>query len=190
MEQYDRECAKLETLINECLYKDYFVNLKVLTDDGFLTGYIPETGNEANNGNEYNGNTDIEINTEAGEEGGIEIFEVIPGVVIGGGAIAIGKSLISKGKNKKTGNKNKKKKKKKKEKKEEEKQSTYRMVLYKDFGSTLMMGDNAKKVCARIEEVTPEGVVKERGDLTSEIVITGVENVKVESTGIDGKYKE
>lgn len=193
MEQYDRECAKLETLINECLYKDYFVNLKVLTDDGFLTGYIPETGNEANNGNEYNGNTDIEINTEAGEEGGIEIFEVIPGVVIGGGAIAIGKSLISKGKNKKTGNKNKKKEKKKEEKKEEEeeeeKQSTYRMVLYKDFGNYLMMGDSAKKVCARIEEVTPDGVVKERGDLTSEIDITGAENIKVESTGFDGKYK-
>lgn len=135
-------------------------------------------------------NTDIEIFTEAGDEEGIEVSEVIPAVVIGGGVIGIGRAISKKNKKKNNANNKKKEKaEKKEEKKEDEQQSTYRMVLYKDFGSILMMGDQAKKVCARIEEVTPEGVVKKRGDLTAAIEITGVENIKVESTGLDGKYK-
>ncbi len=181
-EDYSNMCFQMESWVNEYLYRDYSVSYRVLTDNGFLTGNETVAVDEPDEEN-----TDIVIHTEAGDEEGIEVSEVIPAVVIGGGVIGIGGALISKGSKKKK-NANKKKE-EKKEEKEEEKQSTYRMVLYKDFGSILMMGDVAKKVCARIEEVTPDGVVKERNDLTSAIVITGAENIRVESTGIDGKYK-
>ena len=90
--------------------------------------------------------------------------------------------------------KNRKKKKKENDgaKQEEEKPekhpSTFRMVLYKEFGDTLVVGTDPKVVGARIEEKTHDGRIVERPDLSRTIRILEGENIQLRSTGFDGKY--
>ena len=54
---------------------------------------------------------------------------------------------------------------------EDKEPSTFKMILYKDFGSTLMVGDKPKLVGARIEEITAKGEKIDRSDLTAQIEI-------------------
>lgn len=70
---------------------------------------------------------------------------------------------------------------------EQQPQSSFRMILYKDFGSTLMAGE-WKQVGARIEEVTPQGQKIERLDLTRRIGIAAEEGCVADGTKQQGKY--
>ena len=75
------------------------------------------------------------------------------------------------------------------EKDEPKKPSTYKMILYKNFGSKLVVGDEPKIVGARIEERTAEGKRIERHDLTKQIEIEQGENLRIVETGLKDKYK-
>lgn len=55
--------------------------------------------------------------------------------------------------------------------------STYKMVLYKDFGDRIRMGDPPVFVQARMVEVTAQGVETERPDLTGQIEIFSPDNI-------------
>ena len=74
------------------------------------------------------------------------------------------------------------------EEKPEKHPSTFRMVLYKEFGDTLTVGAEPKVVGARIEEQTHDGRIVERPDLSRTIRILEGENIQLLSTGFDGKY--
>lgn len=75
------------------------------------------------------------------------------------------------------------------EKDEPKKPSTYKMILYKNLGSKLVVGDEPKIVGARIEERTAEGKRIERHDLTKQIEIEQGENLRIVETGLKDKYK-
>lgn len=81
---------------------------------------------------------------------------------------------------------------------EQEKQetpSTYRMILYKDFGNSLRVGEQPKLIGARIEEVKPpsaafpQGQRIERPDMTKTIRISEGGNIELLATGMSGKYR-
>ena len=74
------------------------------------------------------------------------------------------------------------------EEEEEERVSTYRMVIWKDFEDTLVLDDAPVKVGARIEEITPDGDVIDRGDLAKYITISGTIHSKVHSQKQEGLY--
>ena len=75
------------------------------------------------------------------------------------------------------------------EKDEPKKPSTYKMILYKNFGSKLVVGDEPKIVGARIEERTAEGKRIERHDLTEQIEIEQGENITIVEQGTNEKYR-
>jgi hypothetical protein len=79
--------------------------------------------------------------------------------------------------------------KKKSEKDPEKKHNTYRMVLYKDFGDTLVLGEPARMVGARIEETTVQGVVRDRPDLTAMISIVAVSGCQAVNLRTEGRYR-
>ena len=72
---------------------------------------------------------------------------------------------------------------------EPKKPSTYKMILYKNFGSSITVGDEPKMVGARIEEITAEGKRKQRPDLTRQIEIEEGNYLKIVETGMVDKYK-
>ena len=67
--------------------------------------------------------------------------------------------------------------------------SSFRMILYKEFGDTLYAGGEPKVVGARIEETTFDGQRRERPDLTGMIRILEGENIQVLDTRMSGKYQ-
>ena len=67
--------------------------------------------------------------------------------------------------------------------------STFKMILYKEFGSSLMLGDVPKIVGARIEEITAKGEKIHRPDLTSQIQIAQGSNITIVETFMTAKYK-
>ena len=67
--------------------------------------------------------------------------------------------------------------------------STFKMILYKEFGSSLMLGDVPKIVGARIEEITAKGEKIQRPDLTSQIQIGQGSNITIVETFMTAKYK-
>lgn len=119
----------------------------------------------------------IETTTEGsetpGEQDGPEFpwWLVIGGVAVVGGGVAIVKGGKKKG-----------------DEPEDKRVSSFRMVLYKDFGDTLIVGDQPRKVGARIEEMTPEGRIVDRDDLTGQISIWDEENCTINNTGRWGRY--
>jgi hypothetical protein len=108
-----------------------------------------------------------------------DIPDVSPEAVIvgAGGAIAAagGIGAASKKKSKKK-SKTKDKKNKDKDKEEPKKPSTFKMYVNKDFGDTLIKGEEPKYVYARIVEITPEKWEKERLDLTKKIEVFSRDN--------------
>ena len=72
---------------------------------------------------------------------------------------------------------------------EPKKPSTYKMILYKNFGSTLTVGDEPQMVGARIEEITAEGKKIKRHDLTQQIEIEQGNHLRIVETGMVDKYK-
>ena len=69
------------------------------------------------------------------------------------------------------------------------KPSTFRMLLYKEFGDTLMVGDKPQIVGARIEEITPDGKHIECKEYTSRIEITEGRNIRILATGMSPRYR-
>ena len=123
----------------------------------------------------------IEVTTEADDEPGEKKGPEIPwGFIIGGAAIVGGGAIaISKGGKKKGDNK---------DEEESKGPSSFHMILYKDFGDTLIVGDKPKTVGARIEETTPEGQKIDRSDLTSQITIWDELNCQISDVGMSGRY--
>ena len=139
-------------------------------------------------------NYETEADDDPGEFGKTDIPPAVfwgPLAAIGGG-IAVSRIL--------------KKRKKKKEQEgddgpddsgqnKQESPSSYRMVLYKEFGDSLRVGEQPKVVGARIEEIKPpsaefpQGQRVDRPDLTKTILISEGQNIKVLATGMSGKYR-
>lgn len=124
----------------------------------------------------------IEVTTTGsntpGEQGGPDFpWWIVVGsiAVVGGGAAVIAKN---KG-NKKDGGG---------DEPEDKRVSSFQMILYKDFGDTLVVGDKPHRIGARIEEVTPEGRTVFRDDLTSQISIWDEENCTLSNKGRWGQY--
>ena len=120
-----------------------------------------------------------------GESGGLEIPPAlfwIGGSVVG--ILAVNR-LRKNRKNKKGGNEPPEPQ----EEKPKRHPSSFRMILYKEFGDTLRVGDQPKVVGARIEETTFDGQRRERPDLTATIRILEGENIQVLDTRMSGKYK-
>ena len=121
----------------------------------------------------------IEVTTEGSEEPGEQEGPDIPWIFIIGGAAVVGGGIaIAKGR----------KKKGKKEDPEAKGVSSFQMILYKDFGNTLVVGDKPKTVGARIEETTAEGQKIDRPDLTSQITIWDESNCQISDVGMSGQY--
>ena len=143
----------------------------------------------------------IEKTTDASDTWGEDEGTEIPwkwigvGVAVIGGGIAIGAgSKRKKKKNpvppaKKQKNKKDSQETKTKEEEKEKEHSRYRMVLYKDFGDTLVAGDPPRIIGARIEEINVYGEKIDRPDLTERITIKAEENCAVSKATTNGKYK-
>ena len=125
-----------------------------------------------------------------GDDSGSEADSKIPWGIIGvgvvGGGIVGGRILR---KSQKGNKKSNKKQPKKREEEDDADHSTFRMVLYKEFGDTLVLGEAPRMVGARIEEIKPGGTVLDRPDLTARISIAAEKNCSVGNVRIQGRYK-
>ena len=122
----------------------------------------------------------------SGREKGTEI----PWEIIGGGAAVIGTGIaLGRRKNKNKKGKAEDKDKEKKEDKKKKGQSSFRMILYKNFGSTLPLDADNLEVGARIEETTPEGHKIDRRDLSAQITIEDEENCVISRVRMNGPYQ-
>ena len=128
---------------------------------------------------------------ENGEDGGNpEKGTEIPWEIIGGGAAVIGTGIaLGRRKNKNKKGKAEDKDKEKKEDKKKKGQSSFRMILYKNFGSTLPLDADNLEVGARIEETTPEGHKVDRRDLSAQITIEDEENCVISRVRMNGPYQ-
>ncbi|MCR5464138.1 MAG: hypothetical protein K6F06_06380 [Bacteroidales bacterium] len=116
---------------------------------------------------------------EYGEDGSFrEKGTEIPWEIIGGGAVIIGTGIALG-----------RRKRKKKNDKDKQKHSTFRMILYKNFGSTLPQDGDNLLVGARIEETNPEGHKVDRRDLSSKITIEDEENCIISKVRMNGPYQ-
>ena len=111
----------------------------------------------------------------------------IPWEIIGGGAVVIGTGAAL-ARRKRNKGKGEDKKEDKKDKKKEQ-PGSFRMILYKNFGSTLPQDGDNLQVGARIEETTPEGRKVDRRDLTAQIAIEDEENCIISGVRMEGHYK-
>lgn len=136
-----------------------------------------------------------EVTTTASEDSGEdEDTEVeIPWDFILIGLAGVGAAGVLVSRNKKKKNKDNKNKNPNQVKQqvppEEVPHSTFRMIVYKDFGDTLIIGDEPNLVGARIEETTPDGRTVERADLTAMIVIDGEKDCVVSNSRMQGRYR-
>ena len=129
-----------------------------------------------------------EANDKPGEFGGTDIPPAVfwgPLAAVGGG-IAVSRILKNRKKKREEQGDNEPEE---KEKEKEKRPSSYKMILYKEFGDTLYVGDEPKVVGARIEEITAEGYKKERPDLTETIQVFEGDNLQVLAVGMAGKYR-
>ena len=142
--------------------------------------------------------TTIASSDDIGEEGegydedgsGREKGTEIPWEIIGGGAAVIGTGIaLGRRKNKNKKGKAEDKDKEKKEDKKKKGQSSFRMILYKNFGSTLPLDADNLEVGARIEETTPEGHKVDRRDLSAQITIEDEENCVISRVRMNGPYQ-
>ncbi|MBQ6585442.1 MAG: hypothetical protein IJH83_01375 [Coriobacteriales bacterium] len=67
--------------------------------------------------------------------------------------------------------------------------STFRMILWKDFGDTLTVGAKPVMLGARIEEVKRDGSVKYRPDLNERITFSLSDNLRGKAEGVQGPYQ-
>lgn len=129
--------------------------------------------------------------TSGDQEGGTIPWKwVVPGTLIGGGAIWVARNRNKKPKGGKK-DKNKKKEKDKEKDREEDEQkppSTFQMILWKNCGKTLVVGDPPVQMGARIEEITADGRRIDRSDLTGMVSIQASLPVVVEKKRREGQY--
>lgn len=86
-----------------------------------------------------------------------------------------------------TGRKGKKGKKSKKKK--EDPKSVFQLILQKDFGNTLLVGDDPQWVGVRVEETTEKGEKIDRPDLTQLVSIDSGDFIEIKGTPkFNGKY--
>ena len=129
------------------------------------------------------GRQDLVIDTDASHDPGAFSKVLIPAAIVVGAGVAVG-AYVSK---KRKGNKSPSNKSTPNKKDEQKQQSSYIMVLEKDFGNELRAGGKPREVKARIEERMPEfetnrWIVRKRADLTQRIASYGVQNIEVIST--------
>ena len=119
--------------------------------------------------------TTVGANEESGEDGGISIPDIIVrggGAVLGGGAIGGAVAAAAK----------------KKKKNDKKAKSSYKMIVYKDFGNTLFPGDR-RTVSAQIVEIE-NGVQKPNPYLTANIRISaGNDAAEVQPIGMQGQWQ-
>ncbi|MBQ6245016.1 MAG: hypothetical protein IJK55_09950 [Bacteroidales bacterium] len=72
---------------------------------------------------------------------------------------------------------------------EPKKPSSFKMILYKEFGDTLRVGDEPRIIGARIEELTADGEKIDRRDLTETIRVVEGDNIQLLGTGMSNKYR-
>ncbi len=133
---------------------------------------------------EYNYETDA--SDDPGEDKGLGIPPAV--FWIGGGTVG-GAVLVNQIRKRGGGKKKGKKEDKGDDDPKPKKPSSYKMILYKEFGNTLRLGDPPVIVGARIEETTADGYKVDRPDLTQTIRISEGENIHVLATGNNGKYR-
>ena len=128
----------------------------------------------------------IEATTEASSNSGEQEGPEIPWIFIVGGAVAVGGGVaIAKSRK---GNKGKSAAKEDPDEPEAKAPSRFQMVLYKDFGDTLVVGEQPRMVGARIQEITAEGYTYDRDDLTSQISVWDEVNCTLSNVGRWGRY--
>ncbi len=150
------------------------------TGGGSNSGGGSHSGSSGHGGESSGGSTEIPWDFIVGGAIGV--------AVIGAGSRIIKNHGNSKKNPPKSGGKKSNNQEDVEEKQEEQQpQSSFRMILYKDFGSTLMAGE-WKQVGARIEEVNPQGQKIERLDLTRRIGIAAEEGCVADGTKQHGKY--
>lgn len=146
---------------------------------------------------EVNVDTDITVNGSTGEDpdNDTEIpwgILFLPPAAVGVYSLIKNRDKIGrfvrKGSNSGKESKKKKEKEKEEEKEPEQPRSTFVMKLWKDFGNTLVVGDAPVTIGARIEEITADGVHKERPDMTQAIWIRAEEHCDVTGQKFDGRY--
>ena len=134
---------------------------------------------------------DVVINTEASKDKGDSGGWVIPAAIIGALLVAIGAIVLSRRGRKgdlppddDSGPTD--------DGQQEESSSTFRMVLWKDFGDCLRVGADPQTVGARIEELRTNldntVTVIERDDLTELIEITSGRYAHVVPSGMSGRH--
>lgn len=67
--------------------------------------------------------------------------------------------------------------------------STFRMVLYKEFGDTLYAGAPPQVLGAMIEEIRPDGTIIGRSDMTASISFGATDNLLAQAIGMRGPYQ-
>lgn len=140
---------------------------------------------KSNDGPIASSDTTVVVTTKAEkEEGESKDGPWIPIIIIAGGGGAAAWAL----------NKRRKSKKNKQEQREDEKddereESRYRMLVSKNCGDTLRVGDNPVTVAARIEEVFADGSVKSHDELSAQISISGDGYVEVANETLKHGYK-
>lgn len=130
---------------------------------------------------------------ENGEDGGESEGTTLPPWVVPGVITVIGvdgvRRVIKRRRKKKQEGKDDGQEEEEEKEEEQKKPSSYKMILYKEFGSTLMAGDDPKMVGARIEEITADRRHIDRRDLSEKIEITEGDNIKIVEKGMSGKYR-
>ncbi len=125
---------------------------------------------------------------EKGDFGGV----VIPAAIVGALVVAGGAVVLSRRGRKPKGDLPPEEGGPSDDDQQEEPPSTFRMVLWKDFGDCLRVGANPQTVGARIEELRPNldntVTVIERDDLTALIKITSGRYTHVVPTGMLGRH--
>lgn len=66
--------------------------------------------------------------------------------------------------------------------------SIFQIILWKDFGDTLVLDDPPQTIGARIEEISPEGVHKDRPDMTRNIRFSAEEHCSISELQFNGQY--
>lgn len=125
--------------------------------------------------------TELEVDTDASEQAG-ETSVPVPAVIAAMVATtAAGAAVVLRKKGRRGGVEERRDRK--------EPPSTFRMVLYKDFGDTLRVGEQPRGVGARIEELRHDGTVVPRPDLTAQISVEGSEAISATPWGLQAGYQ-
>ena len=127
----------------------------------------------------------VTITTDASKDKGDSGGWVIPAAIVGALVVAGGAVALSR-----RGRKGDDEPDPDDDQQEEEPPSTFRMVLWKDFGDTLFVGGGAQTVGARIVEEKPNGGgTVNRDDLTARLSFGVTDNLRAEFIGMQGPNK-